>query len=176
MIFCVKTIPRHELQQILATTPIVYGYHHLPVGKLFVCSLNNQIIAAAFCNTSNQHVEQSFLKNYPHAHLSEEKINELMQQPSLSVVFAGTDFQNEVLQAATKIPAGTTVTYQQLATTLGRPKAYRAVANALAQNSIAYFIPCHRVVRSTGALGGYRWGIERKSDLLQHEIQMSQGR
>lgn len=176
MIIQAHTITSHELTEILAKTPVMYGYHQLPVGKLFICTLNNQIIAAAFCNASDQDVEQSFLKNYPHTQLCEEKINELMRQTSLALVFAGTDFQNEVLQAATKIPAGTTVTYQQLATTLGRPKAFRAVANALARNSIAYFIPCHRIVRATGALGGYRWGIEKKSALLKHEIQMSQRR
>lgn len=81
----------------------------------------------------------------------------------------GTGFQVQVWQAALKIPAGTTVTYQELAEKIGRPKAHRAVANALGKNKIAYFIPCHRVVQKTGALGGYKWGIARKDLLLQAE-------
>jgi AraC family transcriptional regulator of adaptative response/methylated-DNA-[protein]-cysteine methyltransferase len=87
----------------------------------------------------------------------------------LNLTTTGTDFQNQVWQAITKIPTGTTATYQQLAQQLGKPKAYRAVANALARNNIAYFIPCHRITRANGSLGGYKWGIEIKSLLLDFE-------
>jgi AraC family transcriptional regulator of adaptative response/methylated-DNA-[protein]-cysteine methyltransferase len=81
----------------------------------------------------------------------------------------GTAFQQRVWQALREIPAGTTASYSDIAERLGTAKAVRAVAGACAANTIAVAIPCHRVVRSDGALSGYRWGIERKRALLDRE-------
>ena len=81
----------------------------------------------------------------------------------------GTAFQERVWAALTAITPGTTVTYAQLAEKIGQPTAVRAVASACAANEIAMAIPCHRVVRSTGALSGYRWGVERKDAILRRE-------
>ncbi len=81
----------------------------------------------------------------------------------------GTAFQERVWQALREIPPGTTVSYAELATRIGSPKAVRAVANACGANKLAFAIPCHRVVRSNGELGGYRWGLARKQQLLQRE-------
>jgi O-6-methylguanine DNA methyltransferase len=75
----------------------------------------------------------------------------------------GTAFQLRVWQALRKIPAGSTVSYRDIAERIGAPKAVRAVAQACASNHIAVAIPCHRVLRDDGALSGYRWGVERKS-------------
>jgi AraC family transcriptional regulator of adaptative response/methylated-DNA-[protein]-cysteine methyltransferase len=80
-----------------------------------------------------------------------------------------TSFQWQVWRALQRIPEGVTKSYQALATELGRPTAARAVARACASNRIAVLIPCHRVVRGDGALGGYRWGIARKAALLARE-------
>lgn len=81
----------------------------------------------------------------------------------------GTAFQQRVWQALRKIPAGTTVSYSELAERIGSPKAVRAVAGACAANKLAVAIPCHRVVRNDGGLSGYRWGVERKRTLLNRE-------
>lgn len=81
----------------------------------------------------------------------------------------GTAFQQRVWQALRQIPAGTTVSYTEIANRIGSPKAVRAVAGACAANTLAVAIPCHRVVRSDGDLSGYRWGVERKQALLQRE-------
>lgn len=81
----------------------------------------------------------------------------------------GTAFQQRVWDALAKIPAGTTVTYTELAERIGSPQSARAVARACAANTIAVAIPCHRVVRNDGALAGYRWGVERKRALLDKE-------
>lgn len=81
----------------------------------------------------------------------------------------GTDFQRAVWQALQTIPAGQTCTYTALAQRLGKPQAVRAVASACAANPLAVLVPCHRVVRSDGGLGGYRWGLARKQWLLQAE-------
>lgn len=81
----------------------------------------------------------------------------------------GTAFQQRVWQALRNIPMGSTTTYAKLAAAMGAPKAVRAVARACATNPLAIAIPCHRVVRTDGALSGYRWGVERKRKLLERE-------
>ncbi|TGV05711.1 methylated-DNA--[protein]-cysteine S-methyltransferase, partial [Alcaligenaceae bacterium 429] len=81
----------------------------------------------------------------------------------------GTAFQHPVFPAFLHIPPGSTVSYSELAHRIGAPKAVRAVANACGANKLAFAIPCHRVVRSSGELGGYRWGLARKQQLLQRE-------
>lgn len=82
----------------------------------------------------------------------------------------GTAFQQRVWQALREIPAGSTVSYGEIAQRIGSPKAVRAVAQACAANHIAVAIPCHRVVRKDGDLSGYRWGVERKRELLSREV------
>jgi AraC family transcriptional regulator, regulatory protein of adaptative response / methylated-DNA-[protein]-cysteine methyltransferase len=81
----------------------------------------------------------------------------------------GTAFQQRVWKAIREIPAGSTASYRDLAKRIGAPKAVRAVAQACGANGIAVAIPCHRVVRTDGAVSGYRWGIERKRALLDRE-------
>ncbi|PLX94500.1 MAG: 6-O-methylguanine DNA methyltransferase [Desulfuromonas sp.] len=88
----------------------------------------------------------------------------------LPLLLRGTNFQLKVWQALLKIPEGALVSYRQLAEQLGTPTASRAVGNAVGRNPIAYLIPCHRVLRSNGELGGYRWGTERKKALLGREL------
>jgi AraC family transcriptional regulator of adaptative response/methylated-DNA-[protein]-cysteine methyltransferase len=88
----------------------------------------------------------------------------------LTVVVPGTPLQLAVWRALLEIPEGAVVTYSQLAERCGHPSASRAVANAVGANRVAWLIPCHRVIRSTGALGGYRWGLGRKAALLAREL------
>jgi AraC family transcriptional regulator of adaptative response/methylated-DNA-[protein]-cysteine methyltransferase len=87
----------------------------------------------------------------------------------------GTAFQQRVWKALAGIPAGSTSTYAQIADHIGTPKAVRAVAGACAANAIAVAIPCHRVVRTDGGLSGYRWGVERKRELLLRESKATGG-
>lgn len=88
---------------------------------------------------------------------------------NLPLDIRGTAFQQRVWQALRAIPAGHTLSYSELATAIGSPQAVRAVASACAANTLAVAIPCHRVIRQDGALSGYRWGIERKRELLARE-------
>ena len=88
---------------------------------------------------------------------------------ALPLDLRGTVFQERVWRALSQIPAGSTASYGDVARSIGAPRAVRAVARACAQNALAVAIPCHRVVRSDGALSGYRWGIERKRALLERE-------
>lgn len=88
---------------------------------------------------------------------------------NLPLDIRGTAFQQRVWQALRRVPAGQTVSYAELAERIGAPRAVRAVAGACAANPLAVAIPCHRVVRHDGAISGYRWGVERKRNLLCRE-------
>ncbi|MFB0709569.1 bifunctional DNA-binding transcriptional regulator/O6-methylguanine-DNA methyltransferase Ada [Buttiauxella noackiae] len=93
------------------------------------------------------------------------------QQFNLPLDIQGTAFQQQVWQALRDIPAGQTASYRDIAERIGKPHAVRAVAGACAANKLAVIIPCHRVVRNDGALSGYRWGVERKRQLLNIEAE-----
>lgn len=123
-------------------------YYRTSAGFLQVHVVDGKICASAFTDEPKEITNNVSTKN---------------------IELQGTQFQCAVWHAAMHIPAGATMTYQELATKIGKPKSFRAVANALAQNKIAYFVPCHRVIRKNGELGGYKWGIERKQKLLEAE-------
>ncbi len=91
-----------------------------------------------------------------------------MQEP-LTVVVKGTNFQIQVWKALLNLPFGTLTTYQTIAAVIQKPTAARAIGNAVGKNPIGYLIPCHRVIRASGELGGYRWGLDRKAALLEWE-------
>lgn len=92
-----------------------------------------------------------------------------VEAAALPLDIQGTAFQQRVWRALQSIPRGTTATYSEIAAAIGAPRSSRAVARACADNRIAVLIPCHRVVRIDGSLSGYRWGIERKRELLKRE-------
>ncbi|MGN8251316.1 bifunctional DNA-binding transcriptional regulator/O6-methylguanine-DNA methyltransferase Ada [Pseudomonas sp. SMV7] len=100
-----------------------------------------------------------------------------VEAPSLGLALPldvqGTAFQERVWQALREVPAGSRVSYTEIAERIGAPKAVRAVAMACAANHIAVAIPCHRVVRRDGDLSGYRWGVARKAQLLKRETALS---
>ncbi|TPW21745.1 MAG: ADA regulatory protein [Elusimicrobia bacterium] len=87
----------------------------------------------------------------------------------MAVSLAGTPFQLRVWEALLRVPPGRAASYGQVAAAVGRPKAVRAVGTAVGDSPVAFLIPCHRVLRSTGALGGYRWGTARKRAILAWE-------
>ena len=107
------------------------------------------------------------LEPYAEAIVSHLSGRESEARPGLDV--KGSAFQWQVWEALRRIPAGQTMSYQAIAKGLGRPTAARAVARACASNRLALVIPCHRAVRQDGALGGYRWGVDRKRRLLEQE-------
>ena len=134
-------------------TEIFYGYHETSAGTLLVRATHEGIFEATFVETR---------KKYPQY----KKIASIASQ---KFILEGTEFQVAVWKLVRTIQPGDVVTYEQIAQALGCPKSSRAVANALACNKIAYFIPCHRVLRKDGSLGGYKWGVERKLLLLTTE-------
>ena len=101
-----------------------------------------------------------------------EPFSDFLKEAPLEII--GTAFQTRVWNYLRKIPLGQTRSYQEVARSLGQPQSSRAVARACAQNRIAVLIPCHRVLRGDGSLAGYRWGLEKKADLLRREKQLSE--
>lgn len=95
--------------------------------------------------------------------------NQTIDWQPLSVQTVGTEFQYSVWQALLTIPFATTCSYQAIAQQIQNPQAVRAVGSAIGKNPIFYLIPCHRVLRSDGSLGGYLWGLELKQQLLNWE-------
>lgn len=96
--------------------------------------------------------------------------------PALPADIRGTAFQRLVWDYLCTIPAGELRSYSEVATAIGRPRAVRAVANACAANRLALVIPCHRVIRGDGGLGGYRWGVARKRALIERERDLRSSR
>lgn len=101
----------------------------------------------------------------------EEYFNKKRKIFTVKLALSGTQFQNSVWQALQRIPYGNTVTYKDIALSIGEKKSYRAVGNANNKNKIAIIIPCHRVIGSNGKLIGYAGGLDKKTWLLNHEIE-----
>jgi AraC family transcriptional regulator of adaptative response/methylated-DNA-[protein]-cysteine methyltransferase len=144
----IKTATPSEFRHYATMGRIAISYYQTSAGIIETTLLHQDIVTVAFV---------------PQA----AKVSPLPNE--LSLLMQGTPFQIKVWQATAAIPVGQTRTYQEIAKAIGHPSAWRAVANTLAHNAIAYFIPCHRVIRSDGRLGGYAWGIEKKRLLLYSE-------
>jgi AraC family transcriptional regulator of adaptative response/methylated-DNA-[protein]-cysteine methyltransferase len=158
-------------------------------GRVLVAATHKGI-AAVFLGDSDRSLEQELKRDFPAAHL--ERDDGALQPRVKSVLsrlygkkptaldaqdvpfdIVGTAFQWKVWKALTEIPPGQTRTYGEIAKRIGRPGSARAVGRACATNQAAIVIPCHRAVGSTGALTGYRWGVQRKERLLAAERRRS---
>lgn len=152
-----------------------------PVGKVLVAATERGVSAVYLGDAQTKLVEE-LRQEYPQAEISEASgntqrwVREIVQriegrpaQEELPLDLQATAFQRRVWQELQKIPRGATRTYSQVARALGNPKAVRAVARACATNPVSVVVPCHRVVRGDGKLAGYRWGLERKKQLLASE-------
>jgi AraC family transcriptional regulator of adaptative response/methylated-DNA-[protein]-cysteine methyltransferase len=151
------------------------------LGAIAVAATEKGICAIALGSEAMQLASQ-LKERFPQADLAPAgaefrrwvtRVIRLVKRPELGLDLPldvqGTAFQQRVWQLLREIPCGETATYAEIAQRLGEPKAVRAVASAIAANPLAVAIPCHRVVRTGGALSGYRWGVERKEKLLARE-------
>lgn len=167
------------------------GARHTIQFAVGACSLGDVLVAAsdkgvcAIWIGEARALVRELQDKFPKAHLvggdaafeaHVARVVGLIEAPSTSAAtialpldIRGTAFQERVWRALRDIPAGVTATYADVARSIGAPQSVRAVASACAANALAVAIPCHRVVRSDGALSGYRWGVERKRTLLERE-------
>ena len=148
-----------------------------PLGRMLIAATDKGICAIQFAE-SDEELQQGLMREFPFAArkrddaaLAEWRVSlgQLMtgqeEHPSLPLDIRATAFQRRVWEHLQRIPRGQTQSYSTVAKKIGLPKATRAVARACAMNPVAIAIPCHRVVREGGELGGYRWGIQRKEQL-----------
>jgi AraC family transcriptional regulator of adaptative response/methylated-DNA-[protein]-cysteine methyltransferase len=168
-----------------AGNDIAYAIDDSPLGRLLVAATVKGI-CAVFMSDSDSKLERSLKDEFPEARLvpghsglkrwMREIVRHLEgRRPRLELPLdiQATAFQWQVWNALSRIPHGETRTYKEVAASIGRPSAVRAVARACATNPVSVVIPCHRVVRASGNLAGYRWGLDRKKALLAAEHRMN---
>ena len=151
------------------------------LGRLLVAGTERGVCAVQF-GAQDEELKTALAAEYPAANISSDEsgLSEWVEgllrhlegsQPALALPLdlQATAFQTRVWAELRQIPYGATRSYAKVAEAIGQPTATRAVARACATNPVALITPCHRVVRESGQLGGYRWGIERKERLLEME-------
>lgn len=162
-----------------ALEEICYATVETPLGVLLVAATDRGLCSVQLGEAAAD-LENTLRNQFLQACLQQAELHDQVQAfvdylsgrsplPELPCDVKATLFQKQVWDALKNIPAGTTVTYSDVAVAIGQPSSIRAVASACARNPIALMIPCHRVVPKTGGLGGYRWGVARKRALLDLE-------
>jgi AraC family transcriptional regulator, regulatory protein of adaptative response / methylated-DNA-[protein]-cysteine methyltransferase len=160
---------------------IAYAVVASPVGRLLVAATVRGLCRIALGDDAGA-LERALRAEFPAAEIRRDDrqlaatvraltrhLQDRVPDLDLPIDVRATAFQQRVWAALRKIPYGKTRSYSQVARAIGRPRAVRAVARACATNPVAIVVPCHRVVREDGELGGYRWGLERKKRLLERE-------
>ena len=166
---------------------ISYGFHSSPFGECLLSVTERGICGLGFIGAGGHaQIFRGFRSRWPEAHWEE---NPRLTQPYISRIFGGekrngnrpitlvlhgTNFQIKVWEALLKIPMGSVIPYEDLATRVCSARAARAVGGAVGKNPIAFLIPCHRVIRKAGGIGGYHWGAARKKAMLVWEAARTQ--
>lgn len=156
-----------------------YSFSESPFGKLIVASTHKGVCYMAFENNIDKALED-LKQRFPNATF-QRKLDLLQQNalfifkndwsklPQIKLHLKGTDFQLKVWETLLKIPMGDLSTYGNIAEKIGNPNASRAVGTAIGSNPVAFLIPCHRVIQSSGNIGGYMWGGTRKTAIIGWE-------
>ena len=164
---------------------INYSFADTPFGNVIVASTDKGVCHMAFADEGTEKAFQNLKSQFPNA--NHHQIVDLKQQNALFVFnqdwskldkiklhLKGTDFQLKVWETLLKVPSGGLTTYGDLAAKAGHEGAYRAVGTAVGKNPVAFLIPCHRVIKSTGELGNYHWGEDRKNLIVGWEASKHQ--
>jgi len=160
--------------------PIIrYGFHPTPYGEGFIATTAFGICRLTFVEGGRRATLARVKAEFPEATFVEDvaRTKKLMAQAfdakrnqTLALDLAGTAFQRRVWSELLQIPRGATTTYGGLAARIAAPRASRAVGSAAGANPVCFVVPCHRVVRGDGTLGGYAWGPEMKAAMLGEEL------
>ncbi|MBE0513667.1 methylated-DNA--[protein]-cysteine S-methyltransferase [Sulfurimonas sp.] len=155
---------------------ITYGFGETSFGEALIGFTDKGICYLGFIDNNKNEIFNRFKELWENANLcfDEKAANEYLENifiknKKYSLFVKGTNLQINVWRALLNLPNGIVATYQDIANFLDKPKATRAVASAIGRNHIGYLIPCHRVIAKSGAMSGYRWGIERKKILIAYE-------
>lgn len=172
-----------EMKSGGAHREVSFGYAATPFGLALIAENPRGLCHLSFLDTADEATATGrLIDDWPHAHLHRDDpaaqalarriFSGKARNPAgapLRAFVTGTAFQVRVWRALLAIPPGHLTTYGRLAAAVGHPAATRAVGTAVGRNPLAWLIPCHRVIRETGALGGYRWGTVRKRAMLARE-------
>ncbi len=165
-----------EYKELGKNVDITYGYGSTPFGEALIGFTKRGVCYLGFIDDNKEPIFNRFQEIWAKANLIEndEKAKEYLnkifvKKEKFDLYVKGTNFQINIWKALLNIPTGTIATYQDIANSINKPKAVRAVASAIGSNHIGFLIPCHRVLAKSGAMSGYRWGIERKKILVAYE-------
>jgi AraC family transcriptional regulator of adaptative response/methylated-DNA-[protein]-cysteine methyltransferase len=164
-----------------ASLSILYSFAETLFGKLIVASTARGICHMAFVDRGEQEGLEALVSRFPRAvfrpgsdSMQENALHvfrqDWVQLENIKLHLKGSDFQLKVWEALLRVPSGGLTTYSDLAKQAGLGKAFRALGTAVGKNPVAYLIPCHRVIKSTGAFGNYYWGEPRKNALIGWEL------
>jgi AraC family transcriptional regulator, regulatory protein of adaptative response / methylated-DNA-[protein]-cysteine methyltransferase len=170
---------------------MVYGFHACPFGEALLIATERGVAGLAFVDEdkgqSRQDALVDMMQRWPKAryveapaktalHARQIFASEWSRDQPVRLVMIGTDFDVRVWETLLKIPMGRAVSYTDIARHIGAPSASRAVGSAVGRNPISFVVPCHRVLRGDGSLGGYHWGLTRKRALIGWETGRVAGR
>ena len=155
---------------------ITYGFGETPFGEALIGFTDKGICYLGFIDDNKTEIFNRFNELWENANLVHNEIaaneyleNIFVKNKKYNLFVKGTNLQVNVWKALLNLPNGVVATYQDIANYLDKPKAVRAIASAIGRNHVGYLIPCHRVIAKSGAMSGYRWGIERKKILIAYE-------
>ena len=155
---------------------ITYGFGETPFGVALIGFTDKGICYLGFIDDNKTEIFNRFNELWENANLVHNEIaaneyleNIFVKNKKYNLFVKGTNLQVNVWKALLNLPNGIVATYQDIANYLDKPKAVRAIASAIGRNHVGYLIPCHRVIAKSGAMSGYRWGIERKKILIAYE-------
>ena len=181
LLVSVEAMTPGEYKEGGAGVRIVTGVHDTPFGPCFIAATDRGICRMSFApEMSPADALAEVRRSWPNATIvtDQARTSELANQvfgragsgaSELRVLLRGTPFQLKVWEALLRIPEGAVTSYDVIADAIGHPAATRAVGTAVGRNPVAYLIPCHRVIKKTGAFGDYRWGSARKRAMLAWE-------
>ncbi len=177
-----------QVKALGAGLTLTYGFHPTPFGECLLALTERGVCNMVFVQPGERqaalealHTRWRLARWVEDPDVTRPYVSQIFSLfrgqtiPPLQLDLRGTNFQLKVWEALLRIPAGSVVTYKELAVAIGMPEAARAVGNAVSSNPIPVLIPCHRVIRSQGELGGYRWGTARKRALLGWEAAYAAG-
>lgn len=175
----IEAMTEEDIKNDYENLHINYSFSDSPFGDTLIASTTKGICYMAFFANQEKALTR-MKKRFPNAHFEQD--TDAMQQNALSLLHSdwnelapialhlnGTEFQIKVWETLLEIPLGSLTTYGRIADYLGKPTAARAVGTAIGRNPIAFIVPCHRVIPSSGNIGGYMWGSTRKSAIIAWE-------
>ena len=178
-----QTLDRHPIQKSGQNLTIKYGFHNSPFGLALLMKSRYGLVGLGFADDvrDKKNVLADMTGRWPKATYIKDKCttskeadhifspDQWKNRPPLQIFLTGTSFQVLVWKELLKIPPGHSLTYDGLARRIEKPQAQRAVGSAVGRNPISFVVPCHRIMRKDGGLGGYHWSPARKQKMIEWE-------